>query len=56
MHSFVEGPEIDAVCFKDVDLLQRRIEFSPDLSIVYEPEINDYLGQSRLQIVIRYFQ
>ena len=56
MHSFVEGPEIDAICFKDVDLLQRRIEFSPDLSIVYEPEINDYLGQSRLQIVIRYFQ
>ena len=56
MHSFVEGPGIDAVCFKDVDLLQRRIEFSPDLSIVYEPEINDYLGQSRLQIVIRYFQ
>lgn len=54
--ALMEGPEMDAICFKDVDLLQRRIEFSPDLSIVYEPEINDYMGQSRLQIVIRYFQ
>ncbi len=52
----VEGPELDAICFHNVDELYKRIEENPDVAICYEPEINDYLGQRRIQIVISHFQ
>ena len=51
-----EGPEIDAICFRNVDELMKRIEENPDVALVYEPEINDYMGQRRIQIVISHFQ
>lgn len=50
------GPQYDAVYFRDVDALGRRIEENPDISIVYDPEINNYMGQRRVQIVISHFQ
>ncbi|MDO5702231.1 MAG: single-stranded-DNA-specific exonuclease RecJ [Lachnospiraceae bacterium] len=50
------GPQYDAVYFRDADALGRRIEENPDISIVYDPEINNYMGQRRVQIVISHFQ
>lgn len=55
-HADLEGPEIDAVCFKDVDALMERVRRCPELSIVYEAGINNYMNQNRLQLVIRYYR
>ncbi len=52
----VEGPAYDAVCFRNAEALYRRILKNPDVSIVYEPQINDYMGRRRVQIVITHFQ
>lgn len=54
--AMVEGPSFDAVCFKDAEKLYHRILKKPDLSIIYEPQINEYMGRRRVQIVIRRFQ
>ncbi len=51
----VEGPAYDAVCFRNAKELYDRIQKSPDVSIVYEPQINDYMGRRRVQIVITHF-
>ena len=50
------GPAHDAVCFRDADELAARIAESPELSIVYEPQINEYMGQRRIQILIRHYE
>ncbi len=52
----VEGPAFDAVCFRNAEALYQRILENPDVSIVYEPQINDYMGRRRVQIVITHFQ
>lgn len=56
LEALAKGPEFDAICFRNVDELYRRIEENPDVALVYEPEINEYLGQRRIQIVISHFQ
>ena len=48
--------EMDGISFRDVDALSQRIAENPELSIVYEPQINDYMGQRRIQIVITHFE
>ncbi len=50
------GPELDAVCFRDVDALAARIAECPELMIAYEPQINDFMGQRRIQLVITHFR
>lgn len=50
------GPEVDAICFRDVDALYARIQESPVISIAYEIGIDTYMGERRLQIVITHFQ
>ena len=50
------GPAHDAVCFRDADELAARIAESPELSIIYEPQINEYMGQRRIQILIRHYE
>lgn len=52
----VEGPAIDAVCFRNAEQLYERILRSPDVSIVYEPQIDEYMGRRRLEIVVTHFQ
>ena len=51
-----EGPEFDAISFRNVDDLAERIAASPELSIVYEPQINEYMGQRRIQILIHHYE
>lgn len=52
----VEGPSFDGLSFKDVDALYERVSKSPEVSIVYYPEIDTYMGRNRVQIVITHFQ
>ncbi len=49
------GPEYDAVCFGDVDELAAQVAENPVLTIAYEPQINEYMGQRRIQLVIRHY-
>lgn len=50
------GPSFDAVAFRNAEELYGRILENPVLSIVYEPEINEYMGVRRIQFVITHFQ
>ena len=52
----VKGPEFDAISFRNVDELNARIAASPDVALVYEAALNDYLGQKRIQLVIHHFR
>lgn len=52
----VEGPAIDAVCFRNAEKLYERIQESPDVSIVYEPQIDEYMGRRRVEIIVTHFQ
>ena len=52
----VTGAYVDAIAFRDVDELEKRIQDNPDLMIAYQPEINEYMGSRRIQIVITHFQ
>lgn len=52
----VIGPSVDGVCFRNVDALYDRIAEQPDVSIIYYPTMNEYMGRRRLQIVITHFQ
>ena len=51
-----KGRPLDAICFRNVDALAERIAEDPVLSIVYEPEINEYMGHRRIQLVVTHFQ
>lgn len=52
----VEGPAFDAVCFHHAEELYARIQQSPEVSITYKPQINEYMGRRRVQIVITHFR
>ncbi|MDO4619687.1 MAG: single-stranded-DNA-specific exonuclease RecJ [Lachnospiraceae bacterium] len=51
-----EGIPVDAVCFRNIDEISRKISDTPVHSIIYEPEMNEYMGRRRLQIVISHFK
>lgn len=50
------GSQIDAVCFRDVDRLYRRVTDNPVVSIIYEAGFDEYMGERRIQAVIRHFR
>ncbi|MEE3420617.1 MAG: single-stranded-DNA-specific exonuclease RecJ [Lachnospiraceae bacterium] len=50
------GPAINAVCFRDAEALAKRIAENPYVSIIYDPQINEWRGRRPLQIVISHFQ
>ena len=52
----LRGPEFDAISFRDPDVLAERISENPELQIVYEPQINEYMGQRRIQILIHHYR
>ncbi len=52
----LESRAFDAVCFKNAEALYQRILQNPAVSIIYEPQINDYMGRRSVQIVITHFQ
>ena len=51
-----EGRKLEAICFRGADALYKRICENPDLAVAYEPGINEYMGQRRVQITISHFQ
>jgi single-stranded-DNA-specific exonuclease len=50
-----EGLSVDAVAFRRARELYDRVRQSPDVSIVYEPQINHYMGRDSIQLVVRHF-
>lgn len=52
----VEGASIDAICFRNAEQLYERILQSPDVSIVYQPQIDEYMGRRTVEIVVTNFQ
>ncbi len=52
----LRSPSFDGLSFKDVDAFYERVSKSPEVSIVYYPEIDTHMGRNRVQIVITYQQ
>lgn len=54
-----EGPYgmtmVDGIAFRNAEELMERIETGKPLSIVYYPQINEYMGRKNVQIVITRF-
>ena len=49
------GVSVDGIAFRRVDELMERIGTGEPLSIVYYPQINEYMGRRTIQIVINSF-
>ena len=46
---------VDGIAFRNAEELMERIETGKPLSIVYYPQINEYMGRKNVQIVITRF-
>ena len=49
------GVYVDGIAFRRIDELMERIGTGEPLSIVYYPQINEYMGRRTIQIVINSF-
>lgn len=47
------GAVMDAVCFGEGDKIQEELSLKETVSIVYYPELNQYMGRETLQLVIQ---
>ena len=47
------GAVMDAVCFGEGDKIQEELSLKETISIVYYPELNQYMGHETLQLVIQ---
>ena len=46
---------VDGIAFRNAEELMERIETGEPLSVVYYPQINEYMGRKSVQIVITRF-
>ena len=47
------GAVMDAICFGDGDRIQEELSGKDTVSIVYYPELNQYMGRETLQLVVQ---
>lgn len=56
IHNVRNRRQTDAICFRDAEALYERVLNDPVISIVYEAEFDEYMGDRRLQAVITGFR
>ncbi|MFT3984530.1 MAG: single-stranded-DNA-specific exonuclease RecJ [Lachnospiraceae bacterium] len=50
------GGAMEAICFGDGQQIKKELSEKSPVSIVYYPEINRYMGQERVQLIIQDYQ
>ena len=53
---FVRGNPLRAVCFRKGAELYQRVRENPHVSLIYEPQINEYNGMRSVQLLITHFK